>query len=127
MKFEKEADRKKYVKARSKNSVEKECLLCESKFKSFRGTKYCSVTCSSNAQHSGIPKSILEKTNTELYDYIQSYCPNFDIPRKRSSKMAEIKKINFLKNMLPIQIPHPELAGEFMTISLDTFMQGEKL
>lgn len=63
----------------------------------------------------------------ELDDYILSYCPNIHIPRRRSSKFVLIRDINFLKNKLPIQIPHPELDGEMMTISLDTFMQGEKI
>lgn len=65
--------------------------------------------------------------NKELDEYIFSFCPNIDLPRKRSNKMVMIRDINFLKNKMPILIPHPELAGQFMTISLDTFMQGEKI
>ena len=65
--------------------------------------------------------------NQELDDYIMSVCPNADIPRKRHLKMILIKDIDFLKRKLPMYIPHPEKEGEQMVISLDTFMQGEKV
>jgi len=66
-------------------------------------------------------------TTKQMNDYISSYCPNMHIPRKRSVKLLLIKEINFLKGKLPMSIPHPEKEGELLTISLDTFMQGEKI
>jgi hypothetical protein len=63
----------------------------------------------------------------ELDEYILSYCPNIHIPRRRSSKFVLVRDINFLKNKLPMSVPHPEKEGELITISLDTFMQGEKI
>lgn len=65
--------------------------------------------------------------DNEMDDYIKSYCPNLDIPKRRGLKLVLIRDIDFLKNKLPMSIPHPEKEGELLTISLDTFMQGEKI
>lgn len=73
------------------------------------------------------PNNIQEWKDKELDDYILSYCPNIHIPRRRSSKFVLVKDINFLKNKLPMSVPHPTEEGELLTISLDTFMQGEKI
>lgn len=62
----------------------------------------------------------------ELDDFIRSYCPNIEVPRKRHLKFLMAKEIKFLKGKFPISIPHPDTNGK-LTISLDTFMQGEKI
>jgi len=65
--------------------------------------------------------------NSELDDYIQSYCPNLNIPNRRASKISIVKQILLFKKMMPMVIPHPEEEGKHLKVSLDTFMQGEKL
>lgn len=65
--------------------------------------------------------------NDELDDYIQSYCPNLDIPSRRANKISVMKQVIMFKKMMPMLIPHPEEEDKYLKISLDTFMQGEKL
>ena len=70
-------------------------------------------------------KNIGHWKNEELDNYIKKWCANISIPKRRNLKMIVVKDIQKYKKKFPMLVVMEN--GSEIILSLDAFMQGEKL